>query len=42
MSCRRDYRDLTQAERDRFVASLYFVKANGKVDEFADMHDEHF
>jgi hypothetical protein len=42
MSCRRDYRDLTHAERDRFVAALYFVKANGVVDQFADLHDIHF
>jgi hypothetical protein len=42
VSCRRDYRDLSQAEKDRFVAALYFVKANGKVDEFADLHDVHF
>ena len=42
MSCRRDYRDLTQAERDQFVAALYFVKANGKVEEYAVLHNSHF
>ena len=42
MSCRRDYRDLTAAERARFVAALYHVKANGVVDAFADEHDVHF
>jgi tyrosinase-like protein len=42
MSCRRDYRDLTAAERARFVAALYHVKANGVVDAFADEHGVHF
>jgi len=42
MSCRRDYRDLSGAERARFVAALYHVKANGVVDAFADEHDVHF
>jgi hypothetical protein len=42
MTCRRDYRDLTAAELARFVAALYFVKANGVVDSFADEHAVHF
>lgn len=42
MSCRRDYRDLTAAERARFVAALYHVKALGVVDAFADEHQVHF
>lgn len=42
MSCRRDYRDLTAAERARLVAALYHVKALGVVDAFADEHQVHF
>lgn len=42
MSCRRDYRELTAAERARFVAALYHVKAKGVVDAFAADHEVHF
>jgi hypothetical protein len=42
MSCRRDYRDLTAAERARFVSALFHVKALGVVDAFADEHQMHF
>src|SRR5688572_15268179 len=42
MRCRRDYRDLTPAEQQRFIAALYDAKARGVVDSFADEHDVHF
>lgn len=42
MRCRKDYRDLTPAERDRFVQALYHVKANGIVDQYAEEHATHF
>jgi hypothetical protein len=42
MRCRRDYRDLTPAEKTRFIAALYHVKAGGVVDAFADEHNIHF
>jgi hypothetical protein len=42
MRCRRDHRDLTPAEKARYVAALYHVKANGVVDAFADEHNIHF
>ena len=40
MRCRKDYRDLTPAERDRFVQALYHVKANGTIDAYAAEHLE--
>jgi hypothetical protein len=40
--CRRDYRDLTAAERQRFIDALYDAKGRGVVDAFADEHDDHF
>lgn len=42
MRCRKNYRDLTVTERDRFVQALYHVKAAGVVDQFAAEHDAHF
>jgi hypothetical protein len=42
MACRKDYRDLTPTEKDRFVQALYFVKANGVVAQFASDHQAHF
>ena len=42
MRCRKNYRDLTTVERDRFVQALYHVKATGVVDQFAAEHDSHF
>lgn len=42
MRCRRDYRDLTPAEKQRFLEALYDAKARGVVDAFADEHDVHF
>jgi hypothetical protein len=42
MRCRRDYRDLTPAEKSRFIAALHDAKARGVVDSFADEHDVHF
>lgn len=42
MSCRKNYRDLTTVERDRFVQALYHLKATGVVDQFANDHDAFF
>lgn len=42
MHCRKNYRELTPVERDRFVQALYHVKAAGIVDQFASEHEEHF
>jgi hypothetical protein len=42
MRCRRDYRDLTFAEKQRFINALYDAKARGVVDAFANEHDVHF
>jgi hypothetical protein len=42
MRCRKNYRDLTTAERDRFVQALHHVKALGIVDQFAAEHEAHF
>ena len=42
MRCRKNYRDLTAAERDRLVQALHHVKATGVVDRFASDHDAFF
>ena len=42
MRCRKNYRDLTLIERDRFVQALYHVKATGIVDQYASEHELHF
>lgn len=42
MRCRRDYRDLTSAEKQRFIEALYDAKSRGVIDDFADEHDVHF
>lgn len=42
MRCRRDYRDLSSAEKQRFIDALYDAKARGVIDSFADEHDVHF
>ncbi len=42
MLVQREYRDLTSAEKTRYVGALYHVKANGVVDSFADLHNTHF
>jgi hypothetical protein len=42
MRCRKNYRDLTTVEKDRFVNALYHVKASGVVDAYADEHAAHF
>jgi hypothetical protein len=42
MRCRKNYRDLTSQERDRFVQALYRVKSTGVVDAYANEHAEHF
>jgi hypothetical protein len=36
--CRKNYRDLTAAEKSRFVAALHHVKSTGVVDQFASDH----
>src|SRR5688572_10657574 len=41
MSCRKNYRYLTPAERERFVLALHDAKARGVVDEFANLHNAH-
>ena len=42
MGIRKDYRDLTADERDRFVGALKHVKSTGLIDRFAQMHAGHF
>ena len=42
MPCRKDYRDLTKDERDRFVAALYHLKSTGVIDTFATEHADNF
>lgn len=42
MRCRKDYRDLTADERNRFVAALHYVKSIGVVDQFAQEHEDFF
>lgn len=42
MSCRKNYRDLTDVERDRYVQALYHVKATGVVDQLANEHATFF
>jgi hypothetical protein len=42
MNCRKNYRDLTPAERDRFVQALYHVKAAGVVEQYASEHSMSF
>ncbi|ACL65256.1 tyrosinase [Anaeromyxobacter dehalogenans 2CP-1] len=42
MRCRKNYRDLDAAERDRLVQALHHAKAAGVVDQFASEHEAHF
>jgi hypothetical protein len=42
MRCRKNYRDLTTVERDRYVQALYHVKSTGVVDQLANEHETHF
>jgi hypothetical protein len=42
MRCRKNCRDLTATERDRFVQALYHVKSTGVVDQFASLHETFF
>jgi len=42
MSCRKNYRDLTDVERDRFIQALYHLKSNGVVDQLANEHATFF
>jgi Common central domain of tyrosinase len=42
MGCRKNYRDLTDVERDRYVQALYHVKSTGVVDQLADEHATFF
>ena len=42
MGVRKTYRDLTDAERNRFVDALFQLKQDGFIDQFAEMHRMHF
>ncbi|MBA3472719.1 MAG: tyrosinase family protein [Rubrobacter sp.] len=42
MFVRKNYRSLTDVERDRFVQALHHVKSTGVVDQFAEIHHRHF
>lgn len=42
MRCRKNYQDLTETERDQFVAALHHVKATGVIDQLADEHAAFF
>ncbi len=42
MGVRKNYRNLTDVERDRFVQALNHVKSTGLVDQFAEIHERHF
>jgi hypothetical protein len=42
MFIRRNYRSLTDEERDRFVQALYHLKSTGVVDQLAEIHANHF
>lgn len=42
MFVRKNYRSLTDVERDRFVQALHHVKSTGVVDQFAEIHHSHF
>lgn len=42
MGVRKNYRNLTDVERERFVQALYQLKSTGVVDQFAEIHARHF
>ncbi len=42
MRCRKNYRDLTDVERNRFVQALYHLKSTGVVDQLANEHATFF
>ncbi len=42
MRCRKNYRDLTDLERNRFVQALLHLKSTGVVDQFANEHETFF
>lgn len=42
MFIRKNYRDLSDLERQNFVQAVLKVKEEGLVDEFADIHASHF
>ena len=42
MTCRKNYRDLTADEKDRFVAALHHLKATGVIDQYASDHENFF
>lgn len=42
MACRKNYRDLSDTERARFVLALKHLKATGVIDQFADDHETYF
>ena len=41
MGVRKNYRNLTDVERNRFVQALLHVKTTGLVDQFAEIHSRH-
>lgn len=42
MRCRKNFRDLTSDERNRFVAALNDLKSRGVIDQFASDHSSFF
>ncbi len=42
MTCRKNYRDLTADDKDRFVAALHHLKAIGVIDQYAADHENFF
>jgi hypothetical protein len=38
MNCRKNYRDLTDIERNRFVEALYHLKSTGVIDQLVNEH----
>ena len=42
MPCRKDYRDLSDDERNIFVAALYHLKSTGVIDTYAAEHSANF
>ena len=42
MPCRKNYRDLTITERERFAQALHHVKSTGVIDDNANLHEVHF
>jgi hypothetical protein len=42
MRCRKNYLDLNNVERERFVQALYHLKSTGVIDQFANEHETFF